>query len=300
MLAGGEQLVGSLCKRHAVTPQGGPRPLAGARFQVLFTPLLAVLFTFPSRYLCAIGLPAVFSLAGWCRLLRAGFLRPRPTQGPGPLVLLAHTGLSPSVAAFSKRVPLGRTRFLPALQPPGACTGVWAGPLSLAATCGITVVFLSSGYLDVSVPRVALRPAADARPSAVRVAPFGHLRIRGRLHLPAAFRSLPRPSSPLGAWASPVRPALASRSLQFLLPVCLPAASQRFLLSRLVNELSGAHGRAFPARPPHPAGGAGCEPAAPLGAAHPGGRPSPALRGPWRIRDSNPWPLACKASALAS
>ena len=36
----------------------------------------------------------------------------------------------------------------PVLQP------VWASPLSLAATQGITVVFFSSGYLDVSVHRV--------------------------------------------------------------------------------------------------------------------------------------------------
>jgi hypothetical protein len=32
---------------------------------------------------------------------------------------------------------------------------VWASPRSLAATYGITIVFFSSGYLDVSVPRVA-------------------------------------------------------------------------------------------------------------------------------------------------
>ena len=31
---------------------------------------------------------------------------------------------------------------------------VWANPSSLAATIGITIVFSSSGYLDVSVPRV--------------------------------------------------------------------------------------------------------------------------------------------------
>ena len=31
---------------------------------------------------------------------------------------------------------------------------VWANPRSLATTCGITVVFFSSGYLDVSVLRV--------------------------------------------------------------------------------------------------------------------------------------------------
>lgn len=32
-----------------------------------------------------------------------------------------------------------------------------AGPLSLAATKGISVDFFSSGYLDVSVPRVRLQ-----------------------------------------------------------------------------------------------------------------------------------------------
>ena len=31
---------------------------------------------------------------------------------------------------------------------------VWAGPRSLAATDGITIVFFSWGYLDVSVPPV--------------------------------------------------------------------------------------------------------------------------------------------------
>ncbi|GAB6992644.1 hypothetical protein JCM16418A_46950 [Paenibacillus pini] len=33
---------------------------------------------------------------------------------------------------------------------------VWANPRSLAATDGITIVFSSSGYLDVSVPLVCL------------------------------------------------------------------------------------------------------------------------------------------------
>ena len=42
------------------------------------------------------------------------------------------------------------------------CT-VWAAPLSLAATHGITVVFSSSGYLDVSVPRVCLPINRDSR-----------------------------------------------------------------------------------------------------------------------------------------
>ena len=34
------------------------------------------------------------------------------------------------------------------------------------------------------------------------IAPFGYLRIKARVRLPEAFRSLPRPSSPVGAKAS--------------------------------------------------------------------------------------------------
>ena len=39
-------------------------------------------------------------------------------------------------------------------EPQGARTLVWALPISLATTFGITVVFSSSAYLDVSVQRV--------------------------------------------------------------------------------------------------------------------------------------------------
>ena len=48
-------------------------------------------------------------------------------------------------------------------------------------------------------------------PSASRVSPFGHQGIYACLRLPLAFRSLPRPSSALGAWAS----TLCSSSLDF-------------------------------------------------------------------------------------
>ena len=39
---------------------------------------------------------------------------------------------------------------------------VWALPRSLATTCGITVVFFSCGYLDVSVPHVSLLYTMDS------------------------------------------------------------------------------------------------------------------------------------------
>ena len=47
-----------------------------------------------------------------------------------------------------------RKESIPRSEPQHARTLVWALPGSLAATSGITVVFFSSGYLDVSVHRV--------------------------------------------------------------------------------------------------------------------------------------------------
>jgi hypothetical protein len=54
---------------------------------------------------------------------------------------------------------------------------IWAVPLSLATTQGITIVFSSSGYLDVSVLRVRFLITQDFQPSAGRVSPFGNPRI---------------------------------------------------------------------------------------------------------------------------
>jgi hypothetical protein len=47
--------------------------------------------------------------------------------------------------------------MLSVLQPQKASLLVWANPVSLAATQGIAFAFSSSGYLDVSVPRVCLQ-----------------------------------------------------------------------------------------------------------------------------------------------
>ena len=54
----------------------------------------------------------------------------------------------------------------------------------------------------------------DNRPAACWVVPFGNPRIKGYLLLNAAYRSLSRPSSPVRAKASAIRPLLLS--LDFL------------------------------------------------------------------------------------
>ena len=155
---------------------------------------------------------------------------PRPTQGSSPFHSPTPTGLSPATAPLSSGFSFARGRLWRPYNPHPAVTGwVWANPLSLAATRGITIVFFSWGYLDVSVLPVRLRIAPDTWPSARWVAPFGYPRIDSCLPIPAAFRSLPRPSSPIGPKASPVRP--------FLTPFRAPAGVQlrrmrRFVLKR--------------------------------------------------------------------
>ena len=150
---------------------------------------------------------------------------------------------------------------------------VWAPPRSLAATWGITIVFSSCGYLDVSVPRV--RPHLGGYPASL---PDGlpHSEISGSMaicaspELIAACHVLPRrqePGHPLCALSN----LLDSYSLfLFLGPGLLlqSKASLRFLLFSFqpVKELSRR------------------------------GYPLPA----WRMTDSNRRPPACKAGALAS
>lgn len=105
--------------------------------------------------------------------------------------LSTNTGLSPSSAALSIAFSFLHTYH-------------WPGPRSLATTNGVSVDVLSSGYLDVSVPRVRLLYLwiQYKIPHMRWVVPFGYLRIIGCSHLPIAFRSVPRPSSPLSAKAS--------------------------------------------------------------------------------------------------
>ena len=153
----------------------------------------------------------MFSLAGWPPLLPTGFLVPRGTPAPAG----AAPGFAYGAFTLSGRPSQRRSARLPPRLPAGPHPGalrapVWAPPVPLAATPGITFVFSSSGYLDVSVRRLAPRAlwirARVRRVLPARVPPFRHPRISGHLPLPAAFRSLSRLSSACSAKASALRP----------------------------------------------------------------------------------------------
>ena len=87
---------------------------------------------------------------------------------------------------------------------------VWPLPRSLATTCGISVDFFSSPYLDVSVQAVPHNLLFDSQRVAgvllQRVSPFGNPRIDDCFRLPEAYRRSLRPSSASNAKASPLRP----------------------------------------------------------------------------------------------
>ena len=125
----------------------------------------------------------------------------------------------------------------------------------------------------------------DVIPSEWRVVPFGNLWIKGYLHLPRAYRSLSRPSSPPRAKASAMRPCLLSFKLTFKYQVSsiryypgilniavLKTYGSIYTFSSLLNFTFCTS----------------CQ------------RSFLCFQRWWRITDSNRWPSACKADALAS
>ena len=148
----------------------------------------------------------------------------------------------------------------------------------------------------------------DDTSSKYRVVPFGNPRIKGHLHLPAAYRSLSRPSSPPRAKASAMRPCLLSfkrfilvlvlvvecfllsilhtrtrtvwyilLALTKILLFVLPITYGRYILSAFNFTFFWSHHvkeRCFNYKT--------------------------IIKTEWRITDSNRWPSACKADALAS
>ena len=97
-----------------------------------------------------------------------------------------HVNLSFAYGAFTLSGRLSQNRSaklvesIPRSEPQHARTLVWALPFSLAATHRITVVFSSSGYLDVSVHRVPfLKLCIGLRILEVCSSRFPHSEISG-------------------------------------------------------------------------------------------------------------------------
>ena len=129
-------------------------------------------------------------------------LRNSTTLGPSP----SPTGLSPSSAPRSRGLRLTSSdASVGPTTPRGQASRFGLRPFRsplLRASRLIspppgTEMFQFPGFASVRRLMTGLAPR--------RVAPFGHLGLTACVRLPRAFRSLPRPSSPSCAQASPTR-----------------------------------------------------------------------------------------------
>ena len=190
---------------------------------------------------------------------------------PARLARVPRTGLSPAAARLSRRLPL--PSLLPSSRPynpaRASTPAVWAGPLSLAATRGVTLVFLSSDYWDVSVRRVrlpskgmpCLRMAGCPIRTPADLRPFAPPR---RLSRPAASFLASGSQGILRAPSLASRSSVSTRSLvSVFLPSCQRTAQGESLLrvenvglepttpglqSRCSSQLSQSPRRVVPGR----------------------------------------------------
>ena len=109
---------------------------------------------------------------------------------------VSHTGLSPTLAELSNSFCYPSP--IPVSGPHNPARTVvlvvWAIPLSLATTDGISIDFFSWGYLDVSVPPVRFMhlwiQCMMTEYYPCRVSPFGHLRVKACLAAHRSFSQL--------------------------------------------------------------------------------------------------------------
>ena len=132
--------------------------------------------TLPSRYWYTIGLTGVFSLAGWSRRIRAGFLVSRATQDTTTLRAASRTQLSCSTAdlsrTFRSRRALRRRGPTTPRAPERARFGLFPGRSPLLGESLLfsfpagTKMFQFPALASSGPPGCPIRRSADQRPFA--------------------------------------------------------------------------------------------------------------------------------------
>ena len=142
-----------------------------------------MLFAFPSRYWFTIGRQRVFSLGEWSPQFPTRLHVSRSTQDTASSLVRfrlrdCHT-LWPRFPSGSPTVQIGNSTHA-VLQPPSASTWVWAVPISLAATFGISVIYFPPGTEMVHFPGLAhTRLCIQRAVTRVHLAGFLHSEIPG-------------------------------------------------------------------------------------------------------------------------
>ena len=218
-LATHRKLAGSFFKRHAVTRhKASLRRIVGTRFQVLFHSPPGVLFTFPSRYLSAIGHQGVFRLNGWSRQIHTEFQGFRVTWGHAP-ELAAYTygaitlygpafqpaSTSPQVSHSAPvRQNWSNGPTTPHLQPLPGITQAWFGlfrfrsPLLSESLLFSLPVGTEMFHFPTFPPLTLCVQVRVTGHDSSWVSPFGHPRITARLPTPRGLSQAP--TSFIGSW----------------------------------------------------------------------------------------------------
>ena len=166
-----------------------------------FHPPFGVLFTFPSRYLSAIGHQGVFRLSGWSRQIRTGFQGSRATRDDtreplpyvyGGITLYAGTFQSASTStmvsdSLSTRQyrPSGPTtphrQRLPAITPTRFSLFRFRSPLLTESLLFSLPVGTEMFHFPTFPPNALCVQATVTGHNSSWVSPFGHPRITARL-----------------------------------------------------------------------------------------------------------------------
>ena len=183
--------------------------LVSIQFQVLFHSPPGVLFTFPSRYYTLSVTWSYLALRDGPRIFRQDSSCPAVLWILPPLKQFRLRGFYPVLPCFPT---LFNYRFWMdyGVRHPKSVTTFGLGSSDFARHYfrNRLFTFFSSGYLDVSVPRVPFIQLCIHCMITLYyqccVPTFGYLRISVHLQLPVAFRSLSRPSSAPSAKASTI------------------------------------------------------------------------------------------------
>ena len=172
-----------------------------------------MLFTFPSRYSFAIGLSGVLALPDGPGRFAQNSSCSALLRIPLGLVSLRLRDYHPLWSNFPERSPHDSSTTTWSYNPGYALLHsrfrLFPGRSPLLGESLVYFLFLQVLRCFSSL-RLPLYLCIDNWPSASWVVPFGNPWIRGYLHLPMAYRSLSRPSSPPRAKASTRRPNFLS------------------------------------------------------------------------------------------
>jgi hypothetical protein len=170
-----------------------------------------VLFTFPSRYLFTIGRQLVFSLTRWSAQIHTRLHLYRVTQEfPRRARVFGYGSFTLSGAIFHS---LHLTVALPCRAPttPGASPRFglfrFRSPL-LTESLSLSVPPVTEMFHFTGCGALCSIDSSRGKGGLLlRVTPFGNRRVKAYLPLSVAYRSLSRPSSPVGTKASIMCPS---------------------------------------------------------------------------------------------